>query len=287
MSDSPFIHNVTAENFNTLVIENSFKQPVLVDFWADWCQPCQALIPILTRLADEYQGKFILAKVNSDEQGELAAHAGVKSLPTVKLFINGQIADEFMGAQPESEVRKFLDKHIRSASDEIMSAAVQAYHEGRKQDALDMMNKALADDPKNAKLKINIAKMVANDGDYESATALIDTLSDEEKDQAEVREMMAQIKLAVKLQQAGDPAEIEQRLKQNPDDLDALLQMSDYLTAAGQFEEAIKILLDIMTKDRSFKDDAGRKGLLEIFEILGAENPLVKTYRRRMFTLLH
>ncbi len=287
MSDSPFIHHVTAENFNTLVIENSFKQPVLVDFWADWCQPCQALIPILTRLADEYQGKFILAKVNSDEQGELAAHACVKSLPTVKLFINGQIADEFMGAQPESEVRKFLDKHIRSASDEIMSAAVQAYHEGRKQDALDMMNKALADDPKNAKLKINIAKMVANDGDYESATALIDTLSDEEKDQAEVREMMAQIKLAVKLQQAGDPAEIEQRLKQNPDDLDALLQMSDYLTAAGQFEEAIKILLDIMTKDRSFKDDAGRKGLLEIFEILGAENPLVKTYRRRMFTLLH
>lgn len=287
MSDSPYIHNVTAEDFNTLVIENSFKQPVLVDFWAAWCQPCQALIPVLTKLAVEYNGAFILAKVNSDEQGELAAHAGVKSLPTVKLFVNGQIADEFMGALPESEVRKFLNKHIRTESDNIMSEAVQAYHEGRKQDALDMMNKALANDPQNAKLKINIAKMVANDGDYESASALIDTLSDEDRDQPEVREMMAQIKLAMKLKDAGDPAEIEQRLKQNPEDLDAMLQMSNYLTAAGQFEEAIKLLLDIMTRDRSFNDDAGRKGLLEVFDILGSDNPLVKTYRRRMFTLLH
>ncbi len=287
MSESPYIHHVTAQDFNTLVVENSFKQPVLVDFWAEWCQPCQALIPVLTKLAEEYKGAFILAKVNSDEQGELAAHAGVRSLPTVKLFIDGQIADEFMGALPESEVRKFLDKYIQSESDAIMSEAVQAYHEGRKQDALDMMNKALAEEPQNAKLKINIAKMVANDGDYESASALIDTLSDEDKDQAEVREMMAQIKLAVKLKDAGDPAEIEQRLNDNPEDLDAMLQMSNYLTAAGQFEEAIKLLLDIMTKDRNFNDDAGRKGLLEVFDILGSENPLVKTYRRRMFTLLH
>jgi putative thioredoxin len=287
MSESPYIHHVTAQDFNALVVENSFKQPVLVDFWAEWCQPCQALIPVLTKLAEEYNGAFILAKVNSDEQGELAAHAGVKSLPTVKLFVNGQIVDEFMGALPESEVRKFLDKYIQTESDAIMSEAVQAYHEGRKQDALDMMNKALAEDPQNAKLKINIAKMVANDGDYESASALIDTLSDEDKDQAEVREMMAQIKLAVKLKDAGDPAEIEQRLNDNPEDLDAMLQMSNYLTAAGQFEEAIKILLDIMMKDRSFNDDAGRKGLLEVFDILGSDNPLVKTYRRRMFTLLH
>jgi putative thioredoxin len=287
MSESPYIHHVTAEDFNTLVIENSFKQPVLVDFWAEWCQPCQALIPVLTKLVEDYKGAFILAKVNSDEQGELAAQAGVRSLPTVKLFIDGQIVDEFMGALPEAEVRKFLNKHIQSESDKIFSAAVIAYQEGHKQDALDMMNKALADDPQNARLKINIAKMVANDGDYESASALIETLNDEDKDQPEVREMMAQIKLAMKLKEAGDPAEIEQRLKDNPEDLDAMLQMSNYLTAAGEFEEAIKILLDIMMKDRSFNDDAGRKGLLEVFDILGSDNPLVKTYRRRMFTLLH
>lgn len=287
MSDSPYIHNVTAEDFQTIVIENSFKQPVLVDFWAEWCNPCQALIPVLTKLADELQGAFILAKVNSDEQGELAAQAGVRSLPTVKLFINGQVVDEFMGALPESEVRKFLSQHIKSESDTIVQEAMLAYTEGREQEALEMLNSALASDPQNSGLKINIAKLVANQGDYDSATALIDTLSDEEKEQPEVREMLVQIKLANQLKDAGDPKELEQRLQDNPDDLEALLQMSNYQTASGNYEVAIEMLFKIMQKDRSFNDDAGRTGLLDIFSMLGNDNPLVQKYRRRMFTLLH
>lgn len=287
MSDSPYIHNVTAQDFQTLVIDNSFKQPVLVDFWAEWCNPCQVLIPILSKLADEYQGAFILAKVNSDEQGELAAQAGVRSLPTVKLFVDGKIVDEFMGALPEPEVRKFLDRHIQSESDGIVHEAMVAYTEGREQEALEMLNAALANDPQNAGLKINIAKLVANQGDYDSATALINTLSDEEKDKPEVREMMAQIKLASQLKDAGDPKELEQRLQENPDDLEALLQMSNYHTASGNYETAMEMLLKIMQKDRAFNEDAGRTGLLDIFNLLGNENPLVQKYRRKMFTLLH
>lgn len=287
MSDSPYIHNVTAQDFKTLVIDNSFKQPVLVDFWAEWCNPCQVLIPVLSKLADEYKGAFILAKVNSDEQGELAAQAGVRSLPTVKLFVNGQIVDEFMGALPEPEVRKFLDQHIQSESDSTVEEAMLAYTEGREQEALDMLNSALAKDPQNAGLKINIAKLVANQGDYDSATALIDTLTDEEKDKPEVREMMAQIKLANQLKNAGDPKELEQRLQDNPDDLEALLQMSNYQTASGNYETAMEMLLKIMQKDRTFNEEAGRTGLLDIFNMLGNENPLVQKYRRKMFTLLH
>ena len=287
MSDSPFIHNVTAEDFQSLVIENSFKQPVLVDFWAEWCNPCQVLIPILSKLADEYQGKFILAKINSDEQGELAAQAGVRSLPTVKLFINGQAVNEFMGALPESEVRKFLDQYIQSESDKVLNDAIQAYNEGRQQDALEMLNQALASDPQNARLKINIARLVANQGDFDSATALIDTLNDDDKNQPEVKELLAQIKLSNQLKDAGDPKELEQRIEQNPDDLDALLKMSNYMTASGQYEAAMELLLKIMQKDRSFNDDAGRLGLLDIFDLLGGDNPLVKSYRRKMFTLLH
>jgi putative thioredoxin len=287
MSDSPYIHNVTAEDFQSLVIENSFKQPVLVDFWAEWCNPCQALIPVLTRLAEDYKGAFILAKVNSDEQSELTAQAGVRSLPTVKLFVNGEIVDEFMGALPEQEVRKFLDKHIQSESNVVVQEAMKAYSEGRQQEALDMLNSALASDPQNAGLKINIARLVANQEDYDSATALINTLNDDEKNQPEVRELLAQIKLANQLKDAGDPKELEQRLQQNPDDLEALLQMSNYHTASGNHEVAIEMLLRIMQKDRSFKDDAGRTGLLDIFSLLGNENPLVQTYRRKMFTLMH
>lgn len=287
MSDSPYIYNVTAEDFQSVVIENSYKQPVLVDFWAEWCNPCQVLIPILSKLADEYKGTFILAKVNSDEQGELAAQAGVRSLPTVKLFVNGQVVNEFMGALPEPEIRAFLDPYIKNETDQVVNEAMQAFSEGREQDALEMLNAALANDPQNSGLKINIAKLLANQEDYESATALISTLSDDEKNQDEVKAMLTQIKLADQLKDIGDPAELEQRLKDNPDDLEAMLQMSQYLTASGNHEAAIQLLMNIMLKDRSFNDDAGRKGLIDIFDLLGNENPLVQTYRRKMFTLLH
>ena len=287
MSDSPFIHNVTAEDFQSLVIDNSFKQPVLVDFWADWCNPCQMLMPVLAKLAEEYNGAFVLAKVNSDEQGELAAQAGVRSLPTVKLFVNGQIVDEFMGALPESEVRNFLDRHVQSEAASVVNDAMIAYAEGREQDALEMLNNALANDPQNATLKINIAKLVANQGDYDSATALIDTLSPDEKDQPEVKELTTQIKLAAQLKDAGDPAELEQKLKDNPNDLDAMFKLSNVHIASGNYETAIEMLLAIMQKDRSFNDDAGRKGLIDIFDLLGNQNPLVQKYRRKMFTLLH
>jgi len=287
MSDSPYIHNVTFEDFQALVIENSFKQPVLVDFWADWCQPCQALMPILSKLADEYNGAFVLAKVNSDEQGELAAQAGVRSLPTVKLFIDGQIVNEFMGALPEGQVRDFLAPYITTQSDVALQEALAAYQQGQPQQALEIMNKALAEDPQNASLKINIAKLVANEGDYESASALMETLSDEQKEQPEARELIAQIKLAGQLKDLGDPAELEQRIEQDANDLQARLEMAQYLAASGQHEAALQLLLEVMQKDASFNDGAARKALLGIFDLLGSDNPLVKTYRRRMMTLLH
>ena len=287
MSDSPYIHTITPENFQTDVIESSFKQPVLVDFWAPWCNPCQALIPILTRLAEEYKGAFMLAKVNTDEQGELAAQAGVRSLPTVKLFVDGKIVNEFMGALAEPEVRKFLAPYLRTESDQVLELAIEAFTEGRQQDALDMLNTALANDPANARLKIKIAKLLANQNDLESAGALLDSLTEEEKTGEEVKEIQAHIKLANKMKTMGDPRELKQRIEANPDDLDAMLKMSDVLSATGKHEAALQLLLKVMQKDNNFNDGAARKGLLEIFELLGSSNPLVKTYRRKMFTQLH
>ncbi len=287
MSDSPYILNVTAEDFQTSVIDNSFKQPVLLDFWADWCQPCQALIPVLTKLAEEYNGAFVLAKVNSDEQGELAAQAGVRSLPTVKLVINGQIVNEFMGALPESQVRQFLEPYITTEADTILDEAMQAYEQGKEQDALDMLNQALANDPQNAKLKINIAKLVANQGDHESATALLDTLSDEQANEPEVKELKAQLKLVNQLKEAGDPNELKQRVEKDPDDLEALLQLSKFMTASGDYQEAMELLIKIMIKDRAYEGGAARQGLIDIFDMLGHENELVKKYRRKMFSMLH
>lgn len=287
MSESPYIHNVSAQNFQVLVIENSLKQPVLVDFWADWCEPCKTVMPMLAKLAEEYAGKFILAKVDTEQEKELAAHFSIKSLPTMKLFVKGQVADERIGVIPESEVRAFIDAFITSESDKIVRAAMQALDEGRAEDALALMNQALAKDPENADLKISIAKIVAAQGDRDSALALLDSLSDEDNKKDEAVKLRAEIEVAKQLENAPALPEIEQRLSDDPKDLEALLQKSRHLSASADYDEAMECLLKIMTVDRQFEDDLGRTSLISLFDLLGGEHPSVQKYRRKMFTLLH
>ena len=287
MSESPYIHNVGMQNFQNLVLEKSINKPVLVDFWADWCQPCQTIMPMLAKLAEEYGGKFELAKVNADQEQELAAHFGIKSLPTMKLFYQGQIVDEKLGAVPESEIRAMLDKHIVSESDQFMQAAMMAYQQGHADQALEMLNTALAKDPDNAELKVTIAQLVHAQGDTASATALLDSLDEEGSKLDAAIKLRAEIKLAEQLADLPDLNDIEQRLAKNPKDLEALLQKSRHLTARGDYDNAMECLLTIMRTDRGYEDDIGRSSLLELFDLLGGEHPSVQAYRRKLFTLLH
>jgi len=287
MNESAYIHNVSAQDFQAIIMENSFNKPVLVDFWADWCQPCNTLAPIVARLAEEYAGKFILAKIDTEKEQELAAHFGIKSLPTMKIIVNGQIAGERVGALPESEIRAFIDPFIVSESDQVMDAAMAAQDEGRSEDALELMNQALASDPANADLKINIAKLVMLQGDTEAALGLLDSLSDEDNKKDEAVKLRTKINLAGQLENAPSMQEIESRLADNPNDLEALLHKSHQLSASDQYDEAMDLLIQIMTIDRQFQNDAGRLGLLSLFELLGGEHPGVQKYRRKLFTLLH
>ena len=287
MSESPYIHNVSMQNFQNLVLEKSINKPVLVDFWADWCQPCQTIMPMLAKLAEEYGGKFELAKVNADQEQELAAHFGIKSLPTMKLFYQGQIVDEKVGAAPESEVRAMIDKHIVSESDQFMQAAMMAYQQGQTEQALELLNTALAKDPDNAELKVTIAQIVHAQGDTESATALLDSLDEDGNKLDGAIKLRAEIRLAEQLADLPDITEIDQRLEKDPLDLEALLYKSRHLTAHNDFDGAMQCLLTIVRTDRSFQDDIGRSSLLELFDLLGGEHPSVQTYRRKLFTLLH
>ena len=287
MSESPYIHNVGMQNFQAMVLENSMKQPVLVDFWADWCQPCLTLMPMLAALADEYAGKFILAKVNSDEEQELAAHFGIKSLPTMKLFVQGQLVDERSGVIPESEIRAFIDKHLSSPGEDLMQTALIAMQQGDNEQAMQIMNQALAADPENSNLKVQVAELVYAQGDADSALALLDSLKMEDRQIDAAVKLRAQINMDQQLAGLEDPAVIEQRLEKNPDDLEALQQKSLLLTAKGEHEAAMECLLKIMLLDRSFGDDAGRKGLIALFDLLGGEHAGVQKYRRKLFTMLH
>jgi putative thioredoxin len=287
MSESPHIHSVNAQDFQSVVIDSSFNQPVLVDFWADWCEPCKAIAPVLEKLVNEYGGKLILAKVDTEKEQELAAHFQIKSLPTMKLIMNGQIVAERTGALPEGEIRAFIKPFITSETDKIMQAAIAAHEDGRFADALELMNQALAKDPSNIDLKINIARVIFTQDDRVGALALLDSLSEDDQNKPEAARLRAEINMDEQLEDLPDLDQIEQRLTDNPHDCEALLQKSHHLTAQGDHDTAMECLLKIMTLDRQYDDDAGRRGLIVLFDMLGGDYPSTQKYRRKMFSLLH
>jgi putative thioredoxin len=284
MADSPYIIDVTAENFDEVVLQGSYQQPVIVDFWANWCGPCKALMPLLAKLIDEYEGKIILAKVNSDQNQDLATQYGVRSLPTVKLFKQGGAIDEFMGALPESQVREFLERHIERASDKIHAAAMQTFQQGNAQQAIEQLQKANAMDPGRSIIVADLAKILAETGQVEQAEELLLTLPSTERETPEVAGLLARLQFFREAKDLPDIATLEKASDEG--DLKSLYQLAVRKLSEGEYEAAMEYLLNIMQKDRKFEDDIGRKTLLKVFDMLG-HNPLVETYRRKMFNFLY
>ena len=186
MSDSPYITEGSLENFDAEVIQRSDEIPVLVDFWASWCNPCQMLMPIVTKLANEYQGKFHLVKVNADEQKELASQYAVRSLPTLKLFRHGQVVEEIMGAQPEPALRQLLDQYIEVKENPLLSQAQDFVQQGELEQARQLMTKALEAEPGNQQIAMDLIRLIVMMGDNETAENMIEALPIELRDSSDV-----------------------------------------------------------------------------------------------------
>jgi len=287
MADSPYIFEVNADNFEQVVIEGSMSAPVLVDFWADWCNPCKMLMPVLSKLAQEYNGQFILAKVNSDANQELSTRYGVRSLPTVKLFKGGEPVDEFTGALPESAVREFLDKHIERESDKLCDLATEARASGDHERARSLLEQANAIDPGRPRVIIDLATLLVDNGDYDKAEELLQSLPPEERAKAPAAGLLARIGFIREAADFPTSAELQARLEQNPDDLETRYQLAIRHIANNDFPAGMEQLLEIMRRDRSFRDDIARKTLLKVFDLLGNDDPLVAEYRRKMANLLY
>ena len=285
MPDSPFIIEVTRDNYAE-VMEASFQVPVLVDFWAGWCQPCQVLMPVLAKLAEEYQGRFLLAKLNTEEEQEIAAQFGIRSIPTVKLFRNGQPVDEFMGALPENAVREFIDRHLPRASDAQVEEALALLATGDADSALVLLHEARGADPDNSRAAIALAQAQAATGDAAAAEATLDSLSADERNKPEVAALRSHLYFEGQVAGAPEAGELEARLAADPADQEARFQLALRKVVSRDYDAALELLLQLMQQDRSYGDDAGRHGLLKVFELLG-DDPRVSQYRRRMASLLY
>lgn len=285
MANSPNIIDITRDNVQE-VLESSFRVPVVLDFWASWCQPCQVLMPVLAKLADEYDGRFLLGKLNTEEEQEIAGQFGIRSIPTVKLVKNGQLIDEFMGALPEGEVRQFLDRHLDRESDSVVAGAEDLLRSGNADGAIEVLNEAAAADPDNPRIPLLLAEAQAMAGDIAAAEATIDALPPEQLDAPEIAALKSRLYFAGELEGAPDTAALEARLESDADDHEARYRLALRKLVEGDIETAMELLLALMQKDRDYGDDAGRKGLLRVFDMLGSD-PLVGQYRRRMANLLH
>ncbi len=288
MGDFPFVVEIQdSAHFEQQVVEASKQQPVLVDFWADWCQPCKTLIPLLINLSNEYKGAFILAKVNADEQQELVAAAGVRNLPSVKLFKDGVMVDEFTGAKPEAELRQFLDAHIDNETDDKIKEALSLSAAGEHAQATEILKTLNQEDPSNSDIYVAIAQVYLQSKDFENCEAVLKALPANVQISEAVKKIQNELNLAKATIDAPDVSELLSQLENDPDNHELRVQLANQYIVSQQYQQALESIMLILVKDINFQEGEAKATMLKVFEILGSQEPLTRKYRTKMATLLH
>ncbi len=287
MQDSPFVFEATESNFDDVVLANSHQAPVLVDFWAEWCGPCKMLMPLLDQLVNEYQGKFLLAKVDTEAQQSLAMQHNIRSIPTLKIFKDGREVEQLMGAQPEAALRAALDRYITRESDTVRQQAREALTHGDTEGALALLAQAQALEPENYEIVLDRAAAQLAAGDLAGARELMQTLPLTVSEEPTAARLSAQLEFAEAVKDAPPIGDLERTVEENPGDLESRYQLGALNTLEGSYEQAMEQFLAIMQRDRKFRDDAGRRALVAVFDLAEGEDELVGRFRRRMSAALY
>jgi len=272
------------ENFESDVLERSHQIPVLVDFWAPWCGPCRVLGPVLERLAEEYSGKFVLAKVNVDESPSLAGAFGVQGIPAVKLIRDGEIAGEFTGALPEPAVREMLSRYLPSEYDTQADEATDLAEEGKEVEAKAIYQSILDREPNHPKSLLGLGRVLMSGGDRDGALALLERISPAAQERKDADRLIARLQLQG--DQRTDEATLRQKLAAEPDSLEARFDLAQSLAANEKFDEALHEFLNIVKSDRTLRDDGARKAMVQIFDVLPPDDPLIDKYRSELAKIL-
>ncbi|GAB4239795.1 MAG: thioredoxin [Methyloligellaceae bacterium] len=288
--DGDLVKDTTTQSFMADVIDASREALVLVDFWAPWCGPCKQLTPVLERAVKAAGGAVKLVKLNIDEHPAIPSQMGIQSIPAVFAFKDGRPVDGFMGALPESQVKSFIEKHMdpsaRSAAGAALEEAQAALEAGDTVTAAQIFGALLQKDPDDPEAAAGLALCRIEEGALDEAAALLDALPADKAAAAPVARARAALELARKAGESGDVEALRAQVEREPDDLQARFDLAIALNAAGARSEAVEQLLEIMTRDRGWNDDAARKQLVEFFEAWGASDPATIEGRRRLSTLL-
>ncbi len=288
------IKDTTTANFMKDVIEASRTSLVLVDFWANWCGPCKQLAPLLEKVVKSYGGKVRLVKLDTDAHPSIAAQLRVQSLPTVYAFRDGRPLDGFVGVQPESMLRQFVDRLLGddAALDagpslaDILAAAEEAFDAGDLQGAAEAYSAVLQEDQTNVDALAGVARCYLKSGDVERAEQMLSLVPPDKEGAAPVQAVKAAIALAAKAAGASETAALEAKLEKDPADHQARYDLAVALAASGHKGEALEHLLTIVRRDRKWNEEAARKQLVELFEVWGPKDEFTVDGRKRLSSIL-
>jgi putative thioredoxin len=281
-----FSFDSTTASFEQDVLERSREVPVLVDFWAPWCAPCRALKPILEKLAVEYRGKFLLAKVNTDEHPEIAGRYGVRGIPNVKAFVDGVVAGEFTGAQPETGVRRFIDSIVPSPSEIARREAQEALARGDRGEARAKLREAIALDAANDRARVDLAELAIAENGWVEAEAELEAVPEHRRDERAIG-LAAKVALWKRGEALADLATLKAAVDASPDAVDRRLAYAERLAVDGRLEASLDELIEVVRRGRGEARERARRTILDLFALATDRPDLVGAYRRKLAAALY